>query len=69
MVAFVSTDVLRGKSLMGDFLYIPTDPVVIMQANSAMKDMGRGHDHQRALAGWSPGGREKLSGPISAISA
>jgi MoxR-like ATPase len=26
---------------MGDFLYIPTDPVVIMQANAAMKDMGR----------------------------
>ena len=25
---------------MGDFLYIPTDPVVIMQANAAMKDMG-----------------------------
>ena len=25
---------------MGAFLYIPTDPVVIMQANAAMKDMG-----------------------------
>ena len=25
---------------MGDFLYIPTDPVVIMEANAAIKDMG-----------------------------
>jgi hypothetical protein len=25
---------------VGDFLYITTDPLVIMEANAAMKDMG-----------------------------
>ena len=25
---------------MAEFLYVPTDPVVIMEANAAMKDMG-----------------------------